>query len=652
MRVRWFGFWLAALAMAAPAQEASAPAQDRSPIKVESNVRLVLVDAVVRDKKGNLVRNLTAKDFRVWEDDKEQTISDFSLETDSVSPENSPRLYLVFLFDNTTGSVSDRMGAHKDAADFVAAWAGPGRYMSVVNFNESTAVAQNFTSLPEPLRRAIDAVPPTQPGSNQESYYSQQNQAQSISDATSAGPVLNPFGRVWQTQPQSQIPGEPIRDAATSATAPLTRPELLDGLKALADSLAAVRGRKALVLFSAGFADSLSSDARTSGAIEACNKANVAVYLTHTEGLRRLADQTGGRVIQNPRDLVAELGKIASEQSERYVLGYAPADSSPGTCHTLRVAVDRSGLDVRARKEYCSTKPVDLLAGNAVGKAIEIRAAAPSAGNLAASIELPYFYSSATVAQVDVAMEIAAAAIKFEKVKGKPHADLNVLGIAYKPDGSVAGRFSDVVNLDFDNDKETAAFAKRPFYYEKQFDLGPGQYNLRVAFSAGEESFGKVEAPLAIDPWDGRHLGLSGVALSTESRKVPDLASNLDNSLFEDHRPLVANSVEIIPSGNNRCSRAAPCLGYVEIYEPLLAGPNPPTLGIEFRIVDRQTGAPKQDSGTLSVAGAIRPGNPVVPVALPLPVSQLAPGSYRLEVKALHSAGTDSVVRSVDFDVE
>ena len=43
--------------------------------------------------------------------------------------------------------------------------------------------------------------------------------------------------------------------------------------------------------------------------------------------------------------------------------------------------------------------------------------------------------------------------IKFEKVKGKLHAEMNVLGLIYRPNAEVAGRFSDTVKLDFEDKK-------------------------------------------------------------------------------------------------------------------------------------------------------------------------------------------------------
>ena len=68
----------------------------------KAETRLVLVDTVVTDKKGNYITDLQQKDFKVWEDDKEQPVNSFSSET-TVAPagKEQPR-YLVLFFDNST----------------------------------------------------------------------------------------------------------------------------------------------------------------------------------------------------------------------------------------------------------------------------------------------------------------------------------------------------------------------------------------------------------------------------------------------------------------------------------------------------------------------------------------------------------------------
>src|ERR1700722_14328426 len=70
----------------APPQEQAAPAPapaaaaepQTSPVVIKKESRLVLVDAVVTDKKGNYTKDLSDKDFKIYEDNKEQHVASFS----------------------------------------------------------------------------------------------------------------------------------------------------------------------------------------------------------------------------------------------------------------------------------------------------------------------------------------------------------------------------------------------------------------------------------------------------------------------------------------------------------------------------------------------------------------------------------------------
>jgi len=64
----------------APANEPVAATAPVPVIKTES--RIVLVDAVVTDKKGNYIRDVQQQEFKVYEDNKEQAITSFSFGAD------------------------------------------------------------------------------------------------------------------------------------------------------------------------------------------------------------------------------------------------------------------------------------------------------------------------------------------------------------------------------------------------------------------------------------------------------------------------------------------------------------------------------------------------------------------------------------------
>jgi len=247
--------------------------------------------------------------------------------------------------------------------------------------------------------------------------------------------------------------------------------------------------------------------------------------------------------------------------------------------------------------------------------------------------------------------------MKFEKEKGKLHGELDLAGVAYKPDGSIAARLSDAVKLEFDSQQQADAFLKTPYHYQNQFDIAPGHYTFRIAFSSdssGTHGFGKVEMPLTIDPWNGQTLSISGLALSHDAHPASDLAAGLDVSLLEGPRPLVSRGMEAVPAGSPQFHAGEPGYFYFEAYEPLLAAAKPdappPVVGMRVRVLDRASGQQKQDTGFRSVGIYEQPGNPVIPILSTLPVANLPPGAWRLEVSVIRQTG-DPVVRTTDFDI-
>ena len=62
--------------------------------------------------------------------------------------------------------------------------------------------------------------------------------------------------------------------------------------------------------------------------------------------------------------------------------------------------------------------------------------------------------------------------------------------------GKVAiGEDMSAVKLEFDSQQQVEAFLKTPYHYQNQFDIAPGQYTFRMAFSSdssGAQGFGTV----------------------------------------------------------------------------------------------------------------------------------------------------------------
>ncbi|MCX6625875.1 MAG: hypothetical protein NTY38_33390, partial [Acidobacteria bacterium] len=371
--------------------------------------------------------------------------------------------------------------------------------------------------------------------------------------------------------------------------------------------------------------------------------------------MHMLANGTGGFVIRNTNDLAGGLDKIAKELNQYYILGYTPPESEQGSCHTLKVKVDRGGTTVRARSGYCNSKPKDLLAGKSVEQELEVRAKAAVAGKDGATMRLPHFYTSANVARVSVALDLPPGTIEFAREKGKFRARIHVLGIAYRQDGSVAARFSDMVKLELDDKGQVKQFGTDAAHYENQFEVAAGTYTFRLLYGAGGEKFGKVEMPLVVEPYSEQQFALSALALSKRARKTAELGSALDTALMEDRTPLVYQGMQIIPSATNRFKQSEKAMLYFEIYEPFLTAPRDANkqqaVAIQVRVLDRKTGKQQQDSGLMRVDLPLKGDTPMIPMAAVMPVKELSPGSYTFDLLAVDTMGKQ-VRRSAEFEVE
>ncbi len=609
----------------------SVAAAAQPPPVFQSETQMVLIDALATNKKGEFVRDLTAKDFRVWEDNKEQTIRSFSIESGS-TPDQTRRL--VLFLDNSSMSMTDQISARQAATHFIDANAGPNRPMAVVAFDDSFHLTQGFTENAARLKQALGAVSLSNP----------------------APTLRNPF------------PGA-----------------LLQTLATLARSLSALPGRKALVIFTSSGAFAGAPPDDFARLVQISNRSNVAVYpvlqarsaLPDPLGAQpgfpmgrggamqsrigsgqddslpyTLAGGTGGFVVPPSNDVLPQLQKIGTEQSQSYVLGYTPSEPSrPEACHALRVKVDVSGVTLRVRSSYCSAKPQDLLAESRVEQDLEKHAgkhaAAPGNGIAATTtIQAPFFYISPTVARVHVAMEIPTQGLRFENQKGKPHLELNVLGIAAAPDGAVAARFSDVVKIVNEDLQRDSAGA--PLHYQKEFKIVPGQYILTVVFSSGGASFGQAEALLAIPARDPARLAVSALALGKQIHPAAELG--LEASLIDAGTPLLAGGMQLLPAGSNIFTKSEQAYCYFEVYTSSPAE----SASVRLRIVDRKTGATDWDGGD----APLDPSNAksTAPVGLNLPIAALSPGSYRLELTAFEHTAIDArdqaAQQSLEFEIK
>ena len=75
--------------------------------------------------------------------------------------------------------------------------------------------------------------------------------------------------------------------------------------------------------------------------------------------------------------------------------GMCRQQTAEGSCHTLKVKMNRGGLNVRSRSGYCNTKSTNVLEGTPVEKQLEARATGTAGGNDAGRVRGAVFLHGA-----------------------------------------------------------------------------------------------------------------------------------------------------------------------------------------------------------------------------------------------------------------
>ena len=272
-------------------------------LKIDTD--LVPIDVTVTDAKGRLVRNLTKKDFRLYEDGVEREIASFNVE----KIEGAPRpVAIVFALDLSGSMTAEEMSRVSDAMrEFSRRLNEHPAVFAVMTFGMRVKTLQGFTSDREKLDRAFDRLAREPNGMSTHTY-------DAVDDA--------------------------IRMLVRHA--PLTRQHQLV--------------KRAVVVITDGFpvGDTVAPET----VIERANASDTSVYVVTMPSYTRLlasaqvtplptpldvsglVEKTGGRSIYaNEKDLGPLFRAIAEEVAAAYVLGFYPPKEKrrDGAFHTVRI---------------------------------------------------------------------------------------------------------------------------------------------------------------------------------------------------------------------------------------------------------------------------------------------------------------------------
>jgi Ca-activated chloride channel family protein len=313
--MRIFGnsfFVLVLLSVFAQAQQASRPLQPpaaskpQSPATVQSEeevgegevvritASLVSVPVSVVDREGKYVVDLQQKDFRIYEDGVEQSITHFS---------NVDQRFSVVLLMDTSGSTASFLGQMKESAKSFVDQLRPADTVQPVYFHgEVKSLTTKAVSDPNVLGAAIDQM--------------------------SSGPIDM---------------GTRLYDAVDFA---------LSALKPVSGRKAVILFTDGENTWGKATIKSTLNEAEESDTIiYTLQYGNPPTQ----KYLQQLAERTGGRYFMaaDTNTIRRSFADVAAELRRQYVLGYHPNELSPrGQERKIRVKVRRERVAVRARRSY------------------------------------------------------------------------------------------------------------------------------------------------------------------------------------------------------------------------------------------------------------------------------------------------------------
>src|SRR5882762_6953542 len=572
---------LSAFAQSAPqAPQSQPPQQPQYRVRVTSE--LVLVNVVVRDKKGNLVRDLKREDFTLLEDGKKQSISTFDFENvdemttagaaeatisgtapdggllrskDQPASLNARDRRLMLLFFDFSGMEPEDIERSVNAAKkFVQTRMQPADMIAMVSLATNMRIDLDFSDDKAKVLNALN------------SYTSGQGQGFDN-------------GATGSSEGAAETSGAFTADDTDYNTFNADRKLL--ALQAIMQSLGKISQKKAIIYFSNGISQNgVDNQSALRAATASAVKANVSIYPVDIRGLQALppggeaqnaslhgqsayngaavlndlssnaatqdtlstlASDTGGKAFFDSNDFGAVFSQVQKDSSAYYVLGFTSTNAQKdGKFRHLKVQLNRSDLKLDYRSGYYAGRDFEHL--NRADREQQIQdelGSELSQTDVAVYAGASYFRQDDSHYYLSVSLVIPGSQIPFVQAKDKDNATIDVIG-EVRADGKFAvGHQRDTVKLALDSAQQVR---HKNVQYNTGFLLAPGSYHLKFVVRENQSGrMGSFETDVQIPDLRKAPLRMSSVVLS--SQRVPAAAKKGSGP-----HPLVQNQTELVPN--------------------------------------------------------------------------------------------------------
>ncbi len=578
----------------------SAGDQQGSGYTFRVNSDLVLVNVVVRDKSGNLVRDLKQDDFTVLEDGKPQNVVSFDIEKpDTVvaeAPAGGPsqqvvqgevpkmlsggtvtrefvrdRRLIVIFFDLSSMQPEEIDRAVQAATDYVNKQMAPADLVSIVTLSDSMQVAQDFTTDHATLLKAMQRL-----SSVQGAGFEQGDTGDSSSGS--------------ETGAQYTVDDTEYNLFNTDRR--------LAAIASLAKALSGIEQKKSVLYFSGGMEKTgLENESQLRAAINTAVRANMALYTVDIRGLQALppggsADQaslrgtsaysgravqsdldsnfssqetlttlaadTGGKAFLDSNDFNKPFAKVQDDTSSYYVLGYRSTNKAmDGHYRKITVKLNRADLKLDFRRGYYGPRDfTHYTKEDRENQLQEELSAQLSSTDLPIYLDTAYFRMADNRFFVPVSIVVPGSAIPFVQNGDKDKATLDIIGSVNEAQTKFPiGAVRNTIKLSV----ESQQAARKNIQYTTGFLLPPGAYKLKIVTRENQTGkMGSFETSLTVPNLKKAPLKLSAVVLSTQRGPVGKQKQN----------PLAQGNTQLLPNLAHVFTPDQQLTFYFEVYEP------------------------------------------------------------------------------------
>ena len=219
-------------------------------------------------------------------------------------------------------------------------------------------------------------------------------------------------------------------------------------------------------------------------------------------GLGRLADLTGGFLMQDTNDLSAGLAEMGEELGAYYQLSYSPKNTDyDGRFRPITVKVRRPHGRLQARKGYLAVRtPLPVPALDYEAPALARLEARPRPTGVALRLAGLQFPEEPPLAVVPVIVDVPAGDVR----------DLTIVALVRDASGEVVAKMS-----------QRYAAARGPVLFYREASLAPGAYTLEaVAYDARSGDAGTATATLDVPAASSVGLRASSLMLVHSAEKL------------------------------------------------------------------------------------------------------------------------------------